>query len=63
MPADTFHFSMISEPAVLSLLSHLDVRESVGPDGLLARFLKDVAEQIVIPQTKIYNKSGEVSQS
>jgi len=57
---------MISELVVLSLLSHLDVRKSVGPDGLSARFLKEVAEQIVTPLTKIYNKSlesGVVSQS
>ena len=65
-PADIFQFNMTSEPVVLSLLSHLDVRKSVGLDGLSARFLKEVAEQIVIPLTKIYNKSlesGEVPQS
>ena len=50
---------MISEPVVLSLLSRLDIRKSVGPDGLSARFLKEVAEQIVTPLTKIYNKSLE----
>lgn len=43
----------------MSLLHHLDVRKSVGPDGLSARFLKVVAEQIVTPLTKIYNKSLE----
>ena len=66
MPVDRFQFSMISETLVLSLLSHLDVRKSVGPDGLSVRFLKEVAEQIVIPLTKIYNKSlksGVVPQS
>ena len=59
LPADTFQFSMISEPVVLSSLSHLDVRKSVGPDGLSARFLKEVAEQIVTLLMKSYNKSLE----
>jgi len=36
---------MISEPVVLSLLSHLDVRKSVGPDGLSTRFLKEVVDK------------------
>ena len=57
---------MILEPVVLSLLSYLDSRKFVGPDGLSARFLKEVAEQIVNPLTKIYNKSlesGAVPQS
>ena len=59
LPINTFQFHIISEPVVLSLLNHLDVRKSVGPDGLSARFLKEVAEQIVTPLTKIYNKSSE----
>ena len=66
LPVDRFQFSMISESLVLLLLSHLDVRKSVGQDGLSARFLKEVAEQIVIPLTKIYNKSlksGVITQS
>ena len=57
LPVDAFQFSIVSEPVILSLLSHLDVRKSVGPDGLSARFLKEAAEQIVSPLTKIYNKS------
>ena len=43
LPVDRFQFSMISESLVLSLLSRLDIRKSVGPDGLSARFLKEVA--------------------
>ena len=57
LPADTFRFDVIQESIVLSLLQHLDVRKSVGPNGLSAGFLKEVAEQIVTPLTKIFNKS------
>ena len=53
LQVDTFQITMISKPVVL------DIRKSVGPDGLSARFLKEVAEQIVTPLTKIYNKSLE----
>ena len=44
---------------VLSLLNKLDVRKSVGPDGISARFLKEVAESVAAPLTKLYNKSLE----
>ena len=55
----TFHFQIISSSAVLSLLNKLDVRKSVGPDGISARFLKEVAEPIAAPLTKLYNRSLE----
>ena len=29
----------------------------MGPDGLSARFLKEVSDEIVDPLTKLYNKS------
>ena len=35
------------------------MRKSVGPDGISARFHKEVAEPIVAPLTKLYNKSLE----
>ena len=57
LPADTFRLDVIQVSIVLSLLQHLDVRKSVGPDGLSAGFLKEVAEQIVTQLTKIFNKS------
>ena len=44
---------------VLSLLKKLDVRKSVGPESLSAHFLKEVAEPIAAPLTKLYNKSLE----
>ena len=52
---DAFQFTM----PVFSLLNRLDIRKSLGPDSLSGRFLKEVAEQIVTPLTKIYNKSLE----
>ena len=49
--APTFHFQTISSSVVLSLLNKLDVRKSVGPDGISARFLKEVAESVAAPLT------------
>ena len=66
VPDNSFQFKTISESDILYLLQHLDVRKSVGPDGLSSRFLKEVAEQIVIALTKIFNeslKSGNVPQA
>jgi len=66
VPDNSFQFKTISECDILYLLQHLDVRKSVGPDGLSSRFLKEVAEQILIPLTKIFNeslKSGNVPQA
>ena len=42
---------------VISLLKKLDVKKSTGPDGLSASFLKQVAEEIAVPLTYLYNKS------
>jgi len=41
----------------MSLLANLDVKKSVGPDGLSAFFLKKVVPEIVSPLTLLYNKS------
>ena len=54
-----FKFSMLSPSVVFSMLSKLDVKKSVGPDGFSARFLKDVAAEITDPLTKLFNKSLE----
>ena len=40
--APTFQFHTISSSVVLSLLNKLDVRKSVGPDGISARFLNQL---------------------
>ena len=66
IPDNSFWFKTISESDALSLLQHLDVRKSVGPDGSSSRFLKEVADQIVIPLTKTFNESlmsGNVPQA
>ena len=52
-----FSFDRISVSAVLSHLSTLDVSKSTGPDGLSAAFLKEVANEIAIPLTNLYNQS------
>ena len=52
-----FQFSIITPSTVYALLLALDVRKSVGPDGISARFLKEIAGVIVNPVTKLFNKS------
>ena len=52
-----FSFDRISVSTVLSLLSTLDVSKSTGPDGLSAVFLKEVANEIAVPLTNLYNQS------
>ena len=52
-----FRFSTIDRSRVLFLLKNLDEKKSVGPDGLSARFLKEVSDEIVDPLTKLFNKS------
>jgi len=47
----TFMFRSLTVSEVLSQLQVLDIRKSVGPDGLSARFIKEVAAEIV------FNKS------
>ena len=52
-------FSTVSTFTVYSLLCALDVKKAVGPDGLSARFLKEIAKEITVPLTKLFNKSLE----
>ena len=59
---DNFQFSTITSSTVCAMLSALDVRKSVGPDGISARFLKEIAEVVAEPLTKMFNKSQCVSQ-
>ena len=48
-----FQFHTISSSVVLQLLNKLDVRKSVCPDGISVCFLKEVAEPIAAPLTKL----------
>ena len=50
-----FHLTDVS--TVLSHLSTLDVSKSTGPDGLSATFLREVANEIAVPLTNLYNQS------
>ena len=62
----TFRFSSFTSSDVLAQLQNLDVNKSVGSDGISARFLKEIADEIVEPLTVLYNKSiqsGEVGRS
>ena len=52
-----FSFDRISISTVLSHLSTLDVSKSTGPDGLSAAFLREVANEIAVPLTNLYNQS------
>ena len=42
-----------------SLLTKLDIKKSVGPDGISANFLQEIAAGITNPLTKLFNKSLE----
>ena len=42
---------------VFKHLCSLDVSKSTGPDGLSAYYLKEIAVEIVVPLTYLYNKS------
>ena len=46
---DGFSFTHISESLLLSHLSSLDIRKSIGLDDLLVHFLKEVSTVIVGP--------------
>ena len=52
-----FSFNEITVPAVLSHINKLDVKKSTGPDSLSATFLKEVANKIAIPLTKLFDQS------
>ena len=53
---NAFLFDEISPDIVLSHLSNLDVKKSMGPDGLSTTFLKTVANKITVPLTSLYNQ-------
>lgn len=42
------------------MLCVLDEKKTVGPDGLSARFLKEIAEEIPVPLAKLCNKSLDI---
>ena len=53
----------IHEEMVGDLLQHLDVRKSMGPDGIHPRVLRELAEELAKPLSVIYRRSwlsGEV---
>ena len=52
-----FQFSIITPSTVYGLLLALNVRKSVGPDGISARFLKEITGVIVDLLTNLFNKS------
>ena len=52
-----FTFQSITVSEVFSQLQALDVRKSVRPDGICARFMREVAAEIASPLTSIFNKS------
>lgn len=52
-----FSFDDISVDTVFRHLSSLDVRKSAGPNGLSARFLKEIAVEIAAPLAHLYNLS------
>ena len=55
--ANSFDFDQISTDVVLSHLSSLDVTKSTGPDRLSAFFLREVANVIAEPLTRLCNES------
>ena len=60
-PPETFDhwfvFSKVTTSIVLLHLQSLDIRKSAGPDNLSARFLKDFADEIAVPLTRLFNFS------
>ena len=54
---DVFLFNDVTTSTVLSHLESLDTRKSAGPDGLSARFLKEIAYEIAAPLTSLFNFS------
>ena len=47
----TFTFQFLTVSEILSQLQALDIRKSVGPDGISARFMKEVPAEIASPLT------------
>ena len=52
-----FKFSAVTSSAVCGLSSALDVKKSVGLDGISAKFLKEVAGVVAVPVSKLFNIS------
>ena len=52
-----FMFAKIDYATVLTHLSSLDVGKSTGSDQLSSRFLKEVAGEVVVPLTNLFNYS------
>ena len=52
-----FMFSKIDYSTMSTHLSSLDVKKSTGPDQLSSRFLKEVASEVVVPLTNLFNYS------
>ena len=53
--SSSFQFTSIHSENVFHLLQHLDIQKSTGPDGISARFLREVAAKIAEPLTYLYN--------
>ena len=53
----TYMFQYLTLSEVLSQLLTLDIRKSVGPDGISARLMKEVAAEIASLLVYIFNKS------
>ena len=49
--SSSFHFTSIHSEIVLCMLQCLDIQKSMGPDGVSARFLREVAAEIAEPLT------------
>ena len=54
---ELFEVSTVEEEVVRDLLHHLDAHKSVGPHGLHARVLKELADVLVKSLSMIYLKS------
>ena len=52
-PPSDFVLLSIDQSRVSFLLKNLDEKKSVGPDGLSAKFLKKVSDEIVNPLIKL----------
>jgi len=50
-----FKFGSVDQSRVSFFLKNLNEKKSVGPDGVSARFLKEVFGEIVAPLTKLDN--------
>ena len=53
----SFQFCEVDRSVVLRLLQNLDEKKSIGPDGISARFFREVAVEVLDPLTMLYNKS------